>query len=291
MNKKSVHSTQSFYLEAKKTLGQNFLKDAHIIQKIAESVLAASEQSGSKLIHEIGPGSGAMTKPLLANGLSVTALEKDKRSLLGLAQTLQKEFPETLHLIETDILQFNPLSLTENLSQKPVCFGNIPYYITSDILFWLCQFKQYYSHGIFMVQNEVADRLQAKEKSKDYSRLTVKMQLNFEVKKLFVVPASCFVPKPKVDSAIIQLTPKEFSFPTKEMEKSFETFCAVLFSARRKMLRRVLHANLQEWSHGKQSEFWQQLKKHQIEDVTRPDAISPQQILNLYHLLQQYKTH
>ncbi|MES2614926.1 MAG: 16S rRNA (adenine(1518)-N(6)/adenine(1519)-N(6))-dimethyltransferase RsmA [Bdellovibrionota bacterium] len=274
------NNTQAFYLEAKKSLGQNFLKDNSVIENIVDNIVFLSDKSQQKLVHEIGPGSGAITKPLLERGLKVTALEKDKRALDGLQQTLGKEYSDKLRLIETDILKFDPSVFIE--SEKPLCFGNIPYYITSDIMLWFCKHKQFYSHGIFMVQNEVADRLQAKHRTKDYSRISVKMQLNFTVEKLFVVPASAFVPKPKVNSAIIKLTPKDFSFPSLEKEKSFESFCALLFSARRKMLRRVLHSQLQDMDEKQRQVFWEKCALIQVFEDTRPDAISPQAILDLY---------
>ena len=166
-----------------------------------------------------------------------------------------------------------------------LCFGNIPYYITSDILFWFCKNKKHYPQGLFMMQNEVAERLQAKSGTKDYSRLSVKMQLNFEIQKLFIVPAASFVPKPKVNSAIVNLVPKPFAFDSAEKEKSFETFCATLFSARRKMLRRVLNSFLQEKNEAERDIFWNALKEFSVFEDTRPDAIPPESILKLYQVV------
>lgn len=279
-------STQAFYLEAKKSLGQNFLKDNLIISNIVDSISQSFTKGDEQFVYEIGPGSGAITKPMLEQGIKVTALEKDKRALDGLKQTLQQEYPNQLKLIETDILKFDPTSLLGSaLNMKAICFGNIPYYITSDILLWFCKHKNFYNHGIFMVQNEVADRLQAKERTKDYGRLSVKMQLNFQIQKLFVVPASAFVPKPKVDSAIVKLTPNNFSFPSLEEEKHFESFCTTLFSARRKMLRRVLQSYLQNMTEEQSKNFWLQLEKINIFEETRPDAIPPDAILHLYNII------
>lgn len=275
-------NSQAFYLEAKKSLGQNFLKDVAVITNIV-NYIDSLLNSGRDQVHEIGPGSGAMTKPMLEKGIKVIALEKDKRALDGLQQTLGSEYPDRLSLIETDILKFEPEKLHHE--KRTLCFGNIPYYITSDILLWFCKNKKFYSHGIFMVQNEVADRLQAKERTKEYSRLSVKMQLNFEVEKLFIVPASSFVPKPKVDSAIVKFTPKPFSFASAEKEKSFENFCAVLFSARRKMLRGVLRAHLQNKDESQRQIFWEKMKKWNVFEDTRPDAIPPQAILELYNVV------
>jgi 16S rRNA (adenine1518-N6/adenine1519-N6)-dimethyltransferase len=287
------HSSQAFYLEAKKSLGQNFLKDDFVISRIVDEVIDCAKINSNhlSLVHEIGPGSGAITGPLLQNGLSILALEKDRRSLEGLEKTLQIQYPGKLNLIETDILKFDPtqsLDGMKNPQEKPVCFGNIPYYITSDILFWFCKNKGFYSSGLFMMQNEVADRLQAKSGTKDYSRLSVKMQLNFKIKKCFVVPAEAFVPRPKVDSAIVQLIPTEFSFSSREEEVKFETFCATLFSARRKMLRRVLSSFLQEKTAEETAEFWKKTNEVGVKEDTRPDAIPPQAILSLFQIMHTY---
>jgi 16S rRNA (adenine1518-N6/adenine1519-N6)-dimethyltransferase len=133
-----------------------------------------------------------------------------------------------------------------------------------------------------MLQNEVADRLNAKPSTKDYGRLTVRIQLFFEVKKLFEVPAHCFVPKPKVDSAIVQLIPKEFSFENRDEDNAFSRFTVVLFSARRKMLRRALAAQLIELEKKKSGnieKFWQLAHSYNVTEETRPDTLSPLTIL------------
>ncbi len=280
------NNPQSFFLEAKKSLGQNFLKDQGVVTKIVDNIAALIEKNSQKIVHEIGPGSGALTKPLLQRGMKVVGFEKDARAIEGLTQTLGLEFKEQLSLIETDILKHTPTHSIQD--EKPICVGNIPYYITSDILLWLCHHKQLYSHGIFMVQDEVADRLQAKAGTKEYSRLSVKMQLNFTVKKLFVVPPECFVPAPKVHSAIVQLTPiNEFSLENVE-EKSFETFCALLFSARRKMLRRVLYTYLHSVDESVAHEFWQTLLPYGVKEDTRPDAVAPRSILELFYSVNKF---
>lgn len=281
-----IKNSQSFFLEAKKSLGQNFLKSQAVIDKIVQSISnSLSQDHSTQLVHEIGPGTGAITRPMLEKGLNILGLEKDVRAFQGLKETLGVEYPKQISFLEQDILRFDPALHVEN--QKPLCFGNIPYYITSDIMLWFCKNKHFYTHGIFMVQNEVADRLQASYGTKEYGRLSVKMQLHFEVEKLFVVPAASFVPKPKVDSAIIKLTPKEFIFSPAEKEKAFESFCALLFSARRKMLRRVLTTQLHELTDAQKQQFWETCATFHVREDTRPDAISPTSILSLYFLVAQ----
>ncbi len=284
---KASNSSQSFFLQAKKSLGQNFLKDTSVIDKICSFIHDLCIKHKINNIHEIGPGSGALTRQLLHCGVPILAIEKDKRAIEGLQETLAVEFPDKLTLLEYDILKYTPdVSLSGEL---PFCVGNIPYYITSDILFWFTNHKSYYSHGVFLVQKEVADRLVAKPGTKEYSRLSVKIQLNFDVKKLFLVPASSFIPVPKVDSTFIHLVPKRAFFLVAEEEKKFETFCAMLFSARRKMLRRVLQAQRNQWDDLSECAFWSKLKDFSIQEDTRPDAISPENILGLYHTLQSVK--
>ncbi|KAB8028570.1 16S rRNA (adenine(1518)-N(6)/adenine(1519)-N(6))-dimethyltransferase RsmA [Fluviispira multicolorata] len=279
-------ANHAFHLHAKKSLGQNFLRDANVVEKIASSIDTLFTEKEQKYVHEIGPGTGALTLPLLQKSIKIKALEKDERSVDGLKKTLLIEYENQFEVVQTDILKWTP-SEDEYLIavKKCVCVGNIPYYITSDILFWFCKNYKFYTHGIFMVQNEVADRLQAKPGTKDYGRLTVRIQLFFEVKKLFVVPAQCFVPQPKVDSAIVQLSPKNFSFATQEEDVAFSSFTTILFSARRKMLRRALHAQLwqlEEKAQGKINRFWNLANSLGVYEETRPDTLSPLTILELH---------
>lgn len=289
MKHKPLQQTDGFYLKAKKSLGQNFLNDNKIIQQIV-SVVDNLFTNNNKYVHEIGPGSGAITMPLIKKGVQITAIEKDHRAVEGLQKASQEDpiIHDKLEVIETDVLNWDPKSHLDT-TEKPICVGNIPYYITSDILMWFCKNKRHYSHGIFMVQDEVADRLNAKEKTKDYGRLTIKMQLNFKIEKILFVPASAFVPKPKVNSAVILMTPNEFSFASEQQEKSFERFTATLFSARRKMLRRALATQLEQLQEKKGepalADFWSFANQLGVFEDTRPDAIPPRNVLKLYEVL------
>lgn len=284
-------NNQAFYLQAKKSLGQNFLNNESVIDKISSAIDSLFEQNKEKYLHEIGPGSGALTKKLLDKNIKILAVEKDQRAVEGLAKTLITEFSNQINILNTDILKWNPENDLDNiLKLQPVCVGNIPYYITSDILMWFCKYKKFYRHGIFMVQKEVADRLNAQPGTKDYGRLTVKIQLNFKVEKLFEVPAHFFVPKPKVDSAIIKLTPNSFYFNSEAEDSSFSRFTVTLFSARRKMLRRVLATHLQEVEKRdphRINEFWQMAKANKITEETRPDTLSPTIILEFFRFFSQ----
>ncbi|WP_338635927.1 16S rRNA (adenine(1518)-N(6)/adenine(1519)-N(6))-dimethyltransferase RsmA [Spirobacillus cienkowskii] len=283
---------QAFHLHAKKTLGQNFLNDKDIIENIANSIFSLFKSNQKKYVHEIGPGSGALTQALLQKQISVLGLEKDQRAVQGLKETLELNYPNVFEVIQTDVLKWTPKMDTNlNENSECICIGNLPYYISSEILFWFSTHAKHYSHGIFMLQEEVADRLIAKPASKAYGRLTIRMQLFFEVKKLFKVPAHCFIPKPKVNSAIVQLTPKPFSFQSEKEDHAFGILTATLFSARRKMLRRALLqilTNLENKYPGKTAEFWHLANSFQVTEETRPDAISPEAVLAFHKFFLKY---
>lgn len=278
----SKPSQNSFYLHAKKSLGQNFLIDSTVVQKIIESVhnFLTTHNKSNPHILEIGPGTGLLTKALLdaANQTYfVTAIEKDQRATKGLTDTLMKQYHDRLVLHEADILKYKP-------DNCDLCIGNIPYYITSDILMWLCQNKNHFSGVILMVQDEVADRLCAPVNTKDYSRLTIKLQLNFAISKLFRVDKESFVPKPKVNSAVLLLLPKEFKFSTPAEENDFEKFTAFLFSQRRKMLRRIFLETFKTHSPKDVEGFWEKAEEINVLPTHRPESLSPMQVVNLYKL-------
>lgn len=281
-NKTSSHAG-GFYLKAKKSLGQNFLHDTKIIQEIV-SFVDNLFKNDNKYLHEIGPGSGALTLPLLDKGIRITAIEKDRRAIEGLQTTLKQRHIDHAQwqILESDILKWDPAGNVDCNTPKPICVGNIPYYITSDIFMWFCKQKKHYCHGVFMIQNEVADRLIAKKGTKDYSRLSVKLQLHFTITKVLFVPAACFTPKPKVDSAIVLLTPTSFSFDSPSQEASFESFTTMLFSARRKMLRRVFHSFFESFDDVWKNAFWEFANTLSVFPETRPDAIGPVEILKLH---------
>lgn len=282
-------SFESFYLHAKKSLGQNFISDVSVIQKIvhhADEFLISQHKSQAHVL-EIGPGTGLLTKALLDSekqNYFLTAIEKDHRAIKGLQDTLVKQYNNRLIVHESNILKYDP----ENFD---LCLGNIPYYITSDILLWLSKNKHKFSGAIFMVQDEVADRLCATINTKEYSRLTIKMQLNFEIKKLFKVSRDSFLPKPKVHSAVVLFVPKQFMFETAEIEKKFETFTVLLFSQRRKMLRRIFAEHFKTHSLEWVDDFWKKAEKINIHPTDRPESIMPIQVLNLHELYEKIESH
>lgn len=292
-NKKIARGdTFSFELETKKNLGQNFLTDRSILAQIVSRAQEHALVSERKCI-EIGPGSGALTRHLLEAGWTVVAIEKDPRAVEGLKTSLSNEFPGQLEIIEQDILQVNPSNLMTKWNVPPLCIGNIPYYITSDIILWFLSNAKKFSAGIFMVQKEVGERLASSPGHKDYGRLTVRTQLACKVDYVLTAPASAFVPPPKVDSAVIELCPHLSSILNDiELEK-FEKFTAMLFSARRKMLRKTIqqagHELFGLQLNPEKTEILAQKLSSELKIVLtqRPEELAPLQFLNLYRILKE----
>nr|WP_322959236.1 16S rRNA (adenine(1518)-N(6)/adenine(1519)-N(6))-dimethyltransferase RsmA [Mycoplasmopsis canis]WQQ12630.1 16S rRNA (adenine(1518)-N(6)/adenine(1519)-N(6))-dimethyltransferase RsmA [Mycoplasmopsis canis] len=206
---------------AKKKFGQNFLHDKNIIQKIVSLV----DVSGLNVV-EIGPGRGAITKELVKKVNKLTAYEIDQ----DMIKILQNEIiSDNFELIYKDFLKADISNL-----EKSIVIANIPYYITSDILFKIFENRDKFTQAILMVQKEVAERLVANYKTHDYSKLTVSAQFLSDVKIEFIVPSGCFVPAPKVDSAIISLKFKEGISNQRWFE--LMDFFKLCFSNRRKKL-------------------------------------------------------
>ena len=291
MKKFNKPKTTSFALKAKKSLGQNFLKDVNVINGIvdvANQCLPA--ETDPKVCHEIGPGSGALTGALLKDDWSLQAVEKDERAFDGLRNSLQVDYPKQFSVLNTDVLQWEPHD--DYAKDVPrVLMGNIPYYITSDILLWYIRHIQFYQAGIFMVQKEVGERLCAKPGTKSYGRLTVRLQLQFDISMEVDAPAECFVPQPKVDSCVVLLKPNGFQYNSPEEELLLEKLTNWLFSARRKMIRKtVLQFGIghiaEDWRDDKS--FWEKLEAHGILPTVRPDAISVKQYLSLLRVMVEH---
>ena len=184
----------------RKRFGQHFLTDKNMIERIIRAI----DPSRPGLIVEIGPGQGALTLPLLAQCKKLTAVELD-RDLVPLLQQRSAGIGD-LTLINQDILTFDLQSLAGDESFRLV--GNLPYNISTPLMFHLLESAERITDMHFMVQKEVAERIVAPAGSKQYGRLGVMMQYHCECFYLFDVPPQCFSPPPKVDSAIIRLLPR-----------------------------------------------------------------------------------
>ena len=213
----------------KKELGQNFLQDETYQQKIVQG-LGNLDQYES--IIEIGPGRGALTKHLIESGKKITVIEFDR----DLVAFWREQAYENLTVIESDILKIDFADiLTENKNHAII--GNIPYNITSPIIFKLIENKSFFKRSVLMIQKEVAERVVASEGSKIFGILSIMAQIESDTEYLFDVPADVFFPVPKVDSAVIAL---DFAHTEKFNIANLPLFKHVVktaFGQRRKMLR------------------------------------------------------
>lgn len=229
--------TTGFTEPAKKHLGQNFLHDKGVIEKIVQAI---DPRPGDVLV-EIGPGQGALTFPLLKRHGEVTAIEFD-RDLHAPLQAAAREHG-TLHLIEGDVLgvDFTALAARAGDARGQIRLaGNLPYNLSSPILFHALDHAAAIRDMHFMLQKEVVERMAAGPGSKVYGRLSVMLQAYCAVTPLFVVPPGAFRPAPKVDSAVVRLVPK----PAERIEvadrATFANVVRAAFGQRRKTLRNAL---------------------------------------------------
>jgi 16S rRNA (adenine1518-N6/adenine1519-N6)-dimethyltransferase len=217
----------------RKRFGQNFLNNPSIIEKIIKII---HPKPGDNIV-EIGPGLGALTSHLVGHCGKITAIEIDR----DLIQKLKIEYGDKINLIEGDVLEVNftqILSKDEGHGSLRIV-GNLPYNISTPLLFHLMEFLPLIKDMHFMLQKEVVDRMAAKPGNKDYGRLSVMLQYFCEIEPMLFVPPSAFTPPPKVDSMIVQLKPRAIENPVKDLSY-FEKLVKQAFSQRRKTLSNTL---------------------------------------------------
>lgn len=226
------HILHRFKLRADKKLGQNFLIDEDIVRRI----VAAAELTPADTVLEVGPGIGTLTQGLAESGAQVVAVELDKRLLPVLDTTLAGY--ENVRIVSGDILQVDIMREVGAPDFK-VC-ANLPYYITTPIIFALLEKRLPMERLVAMVQKEVAERMAAQPGGKDYGALSVAIQYYTEPEIAFIVPPSSFIPAPAVDSAVIVC--KRRSQPPVQVcdEDLFFRVVKAAFSLRRKMLSNSL---------------------------------------------------
>ena len=214
---------------AKKSLGQNFLIDKNIIDKII-----SSSKIENKSILEIGPGTGNLTDAILKkNPKKFYVIEKDN----SLAELLEKEFGNKLNIINDDILKINEKNISK---EKLTVFGNLPYNISTEIICrWIVNLNNFFwfDELILMFQKEVADRILAESDSKNYGRLSVLANWKLDIKKICDVSPACFSPRPKIDSSVLKFEPKKKFYNFKK-SSNLEYITRVFFNHRRKMIRK-----------------------------------------------------
>ncbi len=217
-------------IKPKKSLGQNFLVDNEIINKIVNSV-----EIENKTILEVGPGTGNLTSSILKKKpKKLYVVEKDS----FLANKLKEKFKEKLVVINKDILQINENSLSQ---EKLTVFGNLPYNISTEILCkWILEINDnelWFNYFILMFQKEVADRIISDFNSSCYGRLSILANWKLNIKKICDIDSSCFYPKPKIDSSLLFFTPKKKFFKINN-PKNLETITRIFFMHRRKMIKK-----------------------------------------------------
>jgi len=217
-------------IKAKKSLGQNFLTDQNIIDKIVNII-----EIKNKSILEIGPGTGNLTKNILKkNPKKILLIEKD----YDLAQLLKENLSSDVSIINKDVLKVDENKLYDEIL---TVFGNLPYNISTEILCkWILNIKDknfWFDYLILMFQKEVADRIIADFNTKNYGRLSILSNWKLDIKKIFDVKPSSFFPKPKVDSSILLIKPKLNFFEIKN-SNNLEKLTRVFFMHRRKMLKK-----------------------------------------------------
>jgi len=214
--------------QPRKRFGQHFLTDTAVIDDIVRCI---EPQPGEALV-EIGPGLGALTNPVVARCRQLTVIELDR----DLAARLRKR--SELQVVEADVLTVDFTALAAERGRKLRVIGNLPYNISSPILFHLLQHVEAVEEQHFMLQKEVVRRMAAQPCSKDYGRLSVMLQWRYDIEDLLDVPPEAFDPPPQVDSAIVRMLP--LLTPPKLDTKLLEEAVAVAFSQRRKLLRHSL---------------------------------------------------
>ena len=226
----------------RKKWGQNFLADRNLLDKIVRTI----DPKKSDSILEIGPGEGALTELIYPIVKEMVAIEIDPMLIEHLKN---RESLKGLNIVHGDVL----LQDIENLPVKNLVrvIGNIPYNITSPINFWLIEQLHFWDDAFIMMQKEVAERLSAVVGTKAYGRFTVVTGAYLNMEYCFTIPPDVFIPKPKVDSAIIRFTKKENPLISDEKYMRFNKLVSAAFSQRRKMLRNTLkgwdiHPDLQE---------------------------------------------
>ena len=216
-------------IKAKKSLGQNFLVDNNVLEKIINTTIIKD-----KIILEVGPGTGNLTSLILKNNpKKLIVIEKDN----NLAQILEKKFKKKLSIINDDVLKINENTISK---EKLTVFGNLPYNISTEILSkWIINLKNsfWFDSLILMFQKEVADRIIADFNTSEYGRLSILSNWKLNIKKKFDIKPDSFFPKPKIDSTLLIFSPKK-NFVDIKNPKYLEKVTRVFFNQRRKMIKK-----------------------------------------------------
>jgi len=261
-------------LMAKKALGQNFLLDRNITDKIIR--LSLEKQSlqdfAGASVFEVGPGPGGLTRSVMMNNPKYfTVVEMDERCV-DIMKDIQRLAPDVMNIINGDALKFD----FEDMGDTPRhVVSNLPYNVSVPLLVkWLYKINNYQSLTL-MFQKEVADRILAQTKTKDYGRISILSQLQCNIVRLMDLSPECFVPAPKIWSSVLLFRPNQQVLTQEQIEK-VEKLTNIVFAQRRKMIRQSLKFV---------DELEEKAKQVGIELTMRPEEITPQQFLQLAELV------
>ena len=250
---------------ARKRFGQNFLTDNQVLTDIIDAI---GPQRGQAMV-EIGPGLAAMTALLLKSIDHMHVVELDR----DLVARLEKAYPrERLTVHSGDALKFDFATIPVPEGQKLRVVGNLPYNISSPLLFHLAEFAHLVEDQHFMLQKEVVERMVAEPGTKAYSRLSVMLQWRYDMAMMFIVPPTAFDPPPRVESAIVRMVPTRRQLPCDA--KRLEAVVAKAFSQRRKVIRNCVAGMFTE----------AQLVEAGIDPGLRPEAVTLEQYVALANL-------
>lgn len=253
-------------MRLKKRFGQNFLRDENIVKKILHTIAAKKEDH----LVEIGAGSGVLTKHLINKASKFDVIELD-RDLIPILNNLCRN-DESCVVHQYDVLEFDFKNIFSDKKMRII--GNLPYNISTPLIFHLIDHKEYIEDMHFMLQKEVAERLASKPGSKQYGRLSVMAQYHLEVKTLFNVPPQAFTPIPKVESAFVRLTPITKQIHVANDPVFFSSLVKKAFCHRRKTIRNSLKSFLEKKDLGSV-----------IDLNSRPEQLSVSDFVNLSNCL------
>lgn len=271
----TIEILNRYGLFAKKKFGQNFLIDNNIVKKIV-STANIDKETG---VIEIGPGIGAMTEILAMNAGKVLCYEIDEDMVKILSEVITNDNVKVIH---NDFLKVNIL---EDISyfkglKRIVVVSNLPYYITTPIIFKLLDHSDVISSMYFMVQKEVCTRLTACEGNKDYGSLSVLIKLNGIAKQEFIVTRNCFYPAPNVDSAIVSIVISKDDCSLKN-DPNFLKFVQNIFEQKRK----TLYNNISSKYDVSKEKVYKVFKEIGLEESVRAEKLSLEKIIKIYELL------
>ena len=259
-----------------KRFGQHFLTD----EKILTAIVDALAPTTSDTVVEVGPGRGSLTDILVERAGWVIAIEIDR----ALAENLRDKYHtrSNVEIVEDDFLD---VDLRAEAGRDCLLIGNVPYYITTPIIFKALE-PPMPRRSVFLVQREVAERMAAKAGDEAYGALTVNVAVVASVEQVLTVPATAFRPPPKVESAVVRLTPLEHSLVPADSLDSFRAFVQAAFGERRKQMQRVLRS-VRRISADQASAI---LERVGIEPTARPEVVAPEQFAKLFRVLHENTT-